>query len=189
MSSHPTQEPHEALHIPFPERVGKGPSLWGCKVQPDRNRRIPWKLEARAGAGCSLIGSSSAKDRPGSVCALQEPHSAFHGSSLAPANTGSPRTLAPEVSGSAQGISNLIPASPPNHLVTEGTAQRSHVSVLEAGPNFLQTPWLALQVDTDLLAMYRKTCIPGRTLQHCLLMELPTHLLSGMCQENQERAS
>lgn len=72
MSSHPTQEPHGALHIPFSERVGKGPSLWGCKVQPDRNRRIPWKLEARAGAGF-LLSSPSAKDSLGPVCSLWKP--------------------------------------------------------------------------------------------------------------------
>lgn len=70
--------------------MGEGPSPWGCKVQPDR-KRIPWKLEARAGAGCSLLGSPSAKDRLGPAHPLPagtRAHSVFHGSSLEPPNQG-----------------------------------------------------------------------------------------------------
>lgn len=84
--------------IPFPERVGKRPSLWGYKVQPDRNRKILWKLEARAGAGCSLFGSPPAKDRLRPARPLPagtRAHCAFYGSSLALPSWGSLRSQPP----------------------------------------------------------------------------------------------
>lgn len=61
---------------PLPGKVGQGPSPQGCKVQPDSNRMIPWKL--RAGTGCSGLSFPLAKDGLGPAHSLQEPELTLH---------------------------------------------------------------------------------------------------------------
>lgn len=58
----PYRSPKRPQSIPFPERVGKQPSPWGCRVQPGKTM-ILWKL--RAGTGAAIQREAFPQPRAG----------------------------------------------------------------------------------------------------------------------------